>query len=116
MSKFRKTERQYIKGIVQNLSLKGLPIRTLLIISENKRRIDISKQMVNKVKNDAEHEAEGWYIELKESRHKLIAFYKDRLDSLLSYQKRLNDIMANDESETVTKTINQIRAIAELTK
>lgn len=31
-------------------------------------------------------EAGDWYLELRESGTKTIAFYKERLDSLLSYQ------------------------------
>ena len=56
-----------------------------------------------------EKEAGNWYIELRESGSKYLAVYKDRLDSLLSYQKKLHEIMAGSESPEI-----RIRAIAEL--
>ena len=65
--------------------------------------------MLHIIKNQIEKEAEKWYIELKQSRYKFLAMYKERLDSLLSYQKTLNDIVT-----TTKKEENKIRAIAAL--
>lgn len=54
-------------------------------------------------------EAGEWYLELRESGTKTIAFFKERLDSLLSYQKKLNEILTTCEVPEI-----RIRAIAEL--
>src|SRR6476469_4669205 len=110
MSKFTRTERQYIKGIVQNLSLQRFTDADIVNYLHKAKGIDITKSMVNKVKNRTEQEAGNWYIELKGSGYKLIAFYKDRLDSLLSYQQKLNVILLNSEEKSDTS----IKAIAEL--
>ena len=53
--------------------------------------------------------AGNWYLELRESGTKTIAFFKERLDSLLSYQKKLNEILTTCEAPEI-----RIRAIAEL--
>ena len=87
MSQFTTIERQYIKGIVQNLSLQRFTDADIVNYLYKVKGIEITKAMVNKIRNRQEQDVAGWYVELKESRHKLIAFYKDRLDSLLSYQQ-----------------------------
>ena len=40
-----------------------------------------------------ERRAEKWYFELRESRYRYVAMFKERIDSLLSYQKKLHDII-----------------------
>ena len=52
---------------------------------------------------------EKWYIELKQSTFKYIAVYKERIDSLFSYQKKLHEIISATKKPEV-----QFRAISEL--
>jgi hypothetical protein len=76
---------------------------------QNEKKIKIGRSTVTRIKNKVAEEAGNWYLELRESSYRTIAFYKERLDSLLSYQKKLNDIMATSEVPEI-----RIRAIAEL--
>jgi len=46
-----------------------------------------------KIRNKAEQEAAKWYTSLRESGTKYVAVYKQQLDSLLSYQKKLYQVM-----------------------
>lgn len=115
MPKFTKTERQYIKGMVQNLSLQRLTDQDIVNYLHNEKKIEITRSMVTKIKNAVEEEAADWYLDLRESSYKSIAFYKERIDSLLSYQKRLNKIIEfymQDGQILYSDTI--IKAIAEL--
>jgi hypothetical protein len=48
------------------------------------KNMNISRSSVTIIKNNIEKEAEKWYIELRQSRYKFIATYKERLDSLPS--------------------------------
>jgi hypothetical protein len=73
------------------------------------KNMNISRSSVTIIKNNIEKEAEKWYIELRQSRYKFIATYKERLGSLLSYQKKLNDILASSKKEE-----NKIKAISVL--
>jgi hypothetical protein len=52
-----------------------------------------------------------WYIELRDSGAKYIAVYKERLDSLLSYQKKLHELCDSESSPELV-----LRAISELHK
>ena len=70
---------------------------------------DSQEVQVTTFKNQVQQQAEKWYIELRESGSKYVAVYKERLDSLLSYQKKLHDIISVSEKPEV-----QVRAISEL--
>lgn len=104
-----KAERQYIKGIVHNYSLQRWTDQDIVDYLQNEKKIKIGRSTVTKIKNQVVEEAEKWYIELRESGSKYVAVYKERLDSLLSYQKKLHDIISSTEKPEV-----QVRAISEL--
>ena len=102
-------EKQYVKGMVRNLSLLRWSDQEITDYLHNEKNMQISRPSVTIIKNNIEKEAEKWYIELKQSRYKFLAMHKERLDSLLSYQKTLNDIVT-----TTKKEENKIRAITAL--
>ena len=58
-----------------------------------------------------EKQAERWYIELRESRYKYVASYKERIDSLFSSEEIKNEIV-KERSEAYPEIA--IRAISEL--
>ena len=59
----------------------------------DEKQIEIARSTVNSIKNQIEKQAEKWYIALRQSRYKYVASYKERIDSLFSYQKKLNQII-----------------------
>ena len=61
------------------------------------------------MRNQVETKAEKWYIELKKSTYKFVAIYKERIDSLFSYQKTLHEIINNTKKPEV-----KLRVITEL--
>jgi hypothetical protein len=51
-------------------------------------------------------------ISNRDSRYQFIATYKERLDSLLSYQNKLNDILGSSKKEeTKIKAITRLQRI-----
>jgi len=107
--KFTKSEKQYLRGTIHNLSLSRWTAQEITDYLQDDKKIEISRSTVTKTINQIERSAENWYIELRDSRYKFIAMYKERLDSLLSYQKKLNDILASSKKEET-----KIRAISVL--
>lgn len=111
-----KAERQYVRSIVHNLSLQRFTDQEIVNYLHDDKKIEVARSTVNGIRNQAEKQAEKWYMELQNSRYKYVAIYKERIDSLLSYQKKLNQIIdfyMNPPNEILyTDTI--IRAIAEL--
>ena len=106
---FTKPEREYVKGIVHNLSFQRLTDQEIVQWLHDEKQIDLDRSTVSKMRNHVELKAEKWYIELKQSTFKYIAIYKERVDSLFSYQKKLHEIISATKKPEV-----QIRAISEL--
>jgi hypothetical protein len=112
---FTKAERQYVKGIVHNYSLQRWTDQDIVDYLREEKKIDINRSTITKIRNQVEEQAENWYVELRDSRYKYIAFYKERLDSLMSYQKKLNLIVESYlRPGNIIYTDTIIRAIAEL--
>lgn len=114
--KVAKSEKQYLRGIVHNLSLQRWTDQEIADYLRKEKKIDIARSTVSKIKNQIEKQAEKWYIELQQSRYKYIANYKERLDSLLSYQKKLHQIIEfyMDPPRQILYSDTVIRAISEL--
>jgi nitrogen fixation/metabolism regulation signal transduction histidine kinase len=106
-----KSEKQYLRGVIHNLSLQRWTDQEITDYLHEKGT-NIARTTVNSIKNQIEKQAENWYIELRQSRYKFIATYKERLDSLLSYQKKLNDILdSSKKEETKIRAINALQSI-----
>jgi hypothetical protein len=97
-----------VKAIVHNLSLQRFSDTEIAEHLEEKG-IVLKRNTINGIKKQIEKQAERWYIDLKQSRYKYIATYKERLDSLLSYQRQLQDIITNTNKDEI-----KVRAIGEL--
>jgi hypothetical protein len=108
--RWTKAERQYMKGIVHNYSLQNWTDQNIVDYLRQEKKIEIGRSTVTKIKNQIELEAEEWYTELRDSGAKYIAIYKERLDSLLSYQKKLHEIINQSEQSPELA----LRAISEL--
>jgi len=108
-SKRTKAEQEYVKALIQGLSLQRLTDLEIVDYLHNEKQIEIGRSTVTIIKNNIQKQAEKWYIELRQSRYKYIATYKQRIDSLLSYQKKLHAIISDSQKDEV-----KIRAISEL--
>lgn len=107
--KCTKSEKEYVKGIIHNLSFQRLTDQEIVQWLHDQKQIDMSRSTVSRVRNQVELKAAMWYIELKKSGSKYIAAYKERIDSLFSYQKKLHEII-----ESTKKPEIKIRCISEL--
>jgi hypothetical protein len=107
--KIAKSEKQYLRGIIHNLSLQKWTDQDIVDYLRDEKSIDIGRSTVTKIKNQIEKEAEKWYIELKKSTYKFVAVYKERIDSLFLYQRKLHEII-NDTNKPEVK----LKAITEL--
>jgi hypothetical protein len=61
---FTKAEREYVKGIVHNLSFQRLTDREIVQWLHDEKKIDLDRSTVSKMRNHVEEQAESWYIEL----------------------------------------------------
>jgi hypothetical protein len=98
---FTKAEREYVKGLVHNLSFQRWTVAEIVQWLDDEKQINLDRCTVSKIRNRVEQQAEKRYIELKQSRYKYIATYRERIDSLLSYQKKLHDIISTSKKPEV---------------
>ena len=91
--KVPKSEKQYIRGIIHNLSLQRWQDQEIADYLNKEKGITLSRSAVTHIRITMERQAEKWYFELRESRYKYVAMFKERIDSLFSYQKKLHEII-----------------------
>jgi hypothetical protein len=108
-NKRTKAEQEYVDAIIQNLSLKRLTDQEIVEYLQNEKQIEIARSTVTNSRRRTERQATAWYVELKQLQHKYIGAYKNRIDSLLSYQRQLQDIITNTKKDEI-----KIRAISAL--
>ena len=112
--RWTKAERQYVQGIIHNYSLQRWTDQDIVNFLWQEKKIKIGRSTVTTIKNRAEKEAEKWYISLRESSAKYIAIYKDRLDSLSSYQRKLHELInirGDSNPELVLRAISELHRI-----
>ena len=107
--RFTNSEREYVRGIVHNLSFQRWTSQEIADYLTEEKKIKLSRSAVSKIKNQVERKSEKWYIELKQTSYKYIALYKERLDSLFHYQNKLHQIIEGTKKPDI-----QLRAIHEL--
>jgi hypothetical protein len=103
-----KAERALAKVIVAHLSFERYTERE--IVEELKKKdppINLSKTAVHDIRVALEKQAEKWYVDLRDSKYRYLATYKDRIDSLFKYQNMLHQAIKNRE-------IDKMSAIREL--
>ena len=106
---FTKAEREYVKGLVRKLSFQRLTDRAIVQWLHAEKEIDLNMSTISKMRVQVEKEATKWYVRIRESDSKYVAIYKERLDSLQSYQKKLHEIINQVSSHEIV-----LRQISEL--
>ena len=116
--KVTQEQRQYIRGVIHNLALQRWQDKEIAEFLNNEKGIKLTRSSVTYIRNRMERQAEKWYFELRESRYRYVAMFKERIDSLLSYQKKLHEIIASTstdvEGEHEQRPEVKIKAITEL--
>jgi hypothetical protein len=112
MGKFTKAESNFLQGIVHGLTLDRFSDSEIVQYLKDQHNISIERSTVYKIRKRIEKEGKTWYEQLRESDYKYIYTYKERIDSLNRYQRKLNEIMNKEECSDLLK----IQAIKELHK
>ena len=79
-SKRSKSEQEYVKSLIHNLSLQRLTDQEIVDYLHNEKGIEIARTTVNATRNRIERSAEKWYIDLRNSNYRYLAQYKQRID------------------------------------
>jgi hypothetical protein len=112
MGKFTKAESNFLQGIVHGLTLDRFSDSEIVQYLKDQHNIIIERSTVHKIRKRIEKEGKTWYEQLRQTDYKYIYIYKERIDSLNRYQRKLNEILNKEVSSDLLK----IQAIKELHK
>ena len=117
--KVTREQRQYIRGIIQNLALQRWQDQEIVDYLNNEKNITLSRSAVTRIRIRIERQAEKWYFELRESRYRYVAMFKDRIDSCYHIKRNCMRLLSASTSTDAEREHEQrpevkIRAISEL--
>jgi len=112
MTKFTKAERNFLRSIIEALTLDRYTEKEILDFLKERHNINIDRSYVSRVRTGMEKDGKTWYDQLRQSDYKYFYTFKERIDSLTRYQRRLNEIVNKEESSDFLR----IQAIKELHK
>jgi hypothetical protein len=70
-----KSEKEYVKALIQSLSIQRLTDQEIVDYLHNEKQIEIGRSTVTRTRNGLEKQAEKWYLELRDSRYKYLATF-----------------------------------------
>ena len=103
MPHLTKSQREHVKYLIADYTLRRYSERDIAKILEEQHQIKLSKAGVRDIRVATEKTAESWYNKLRDSRYKYLATYRERIESLFRYQRVLNNIIDDPDSNDMAK-------------
>jgi len=110
VGKFTNEERTLIKSIVANLSIKRIPEPEIINEIYRQTNKSISKVALFNIKKRIKRESFKWYKTMREGEYEYIHEFKERINEIMSLQKKHYQII---DSPTEPTTVKQT-SLAEL--
>ena len=104
MSKFTYAERQLVRSIVANLTLKRLPESTIMQVVFNRTNKTLSRTGLYRIRQAIKRESYKWYRTMREGEYEYIHEFKERINEILDLQRRHHAIIDSNEPTTVKQT------------
>jgi hypothetical protein len=97
VGKFTNEERTLIKSIVANLSIKRIPEPEIINEIFNQTKKTISRVALFNIKKRIKRESFKWYRTMREGEYEYIHEFKERVNEIMSLQKKHHQIIDNNE-------------------
>src|SRR6476619_2623780 len=110
MPKFTSAERILVKSIVASLSIKRIPEDQIVAEIYNQTKKTLTKSGLFYVKEAIKKESFKWYKTMREGEYEYIHEFKERINEIMSLQKKHHEIV---DSPTEPTTVKQT-SLAEL--
>jgi hypothetical protein len=112
VSKYTVAERETVKGIVANLTIKRIPDSEIIKEVFNQTGKTKSRSWLYNTRQSIKRDSYKWYSQLKQGEYEYLHEFKERINEIMDLQKKLHSIIDNNEHSATI----QIDAIAELHK
>ena len=104
MGKFTNGERIAVKSIIASLSIKRIPDNEIIKEIYNQTNKMISRQALYDLRQSIKRESFKWYKTMREGEYEYIHEFKERINEIMSLQKKHHEII---DSPTEPTTIKQ---------
>jgi alpha-galactosidase/6-phospho-beta-glucosidase family protein len=96
-SKFTIEERTLVKSLVATLTLKRMTDNEIIEEIQRQTNETITRSGLYKIKQQIKKESYDWYKNMREGQHEYIHEFKERIDEILSLQKKHHEIIEKNE-------------------
>ena len=83
MPKYTTAERQFVKSIVANLSLKRIPDNEIIKEVYNQTRKTLSRSGLYNIKQSIKKDSYNWYKTMRQGQYEYIHEFKERINEIL---------------------------------
>jgi hypothetical protein len=110
VSKFLNIERELVKNIVANLTIKRIPEAEIIKAIFDQTNKTITDRYLRTIRQQIKKESYHWYKTMREGEYEYIHSFKERINEIMDLQKKCHAILDNP----ATSQQIQLSAIAEL--
>ena len=103
MGKFNAEERALIKSTVALLTIKRIPDSDIIKSIFDQTNKTISKQALNGIRRRIKKESFKWYKTMREGEYEYIHEFKERINEIMSLQKKHHEIIDSTAEPTTVK-------------
>lgn len=114
MPKFPRRERNLIKNIVANLTIKRISDQEIIKVIFNQTSKTISDKSLRYIRQSIKRESFKWYKTMREGEYEYIHEFKERINEILDLQRKVHEILDDEENKHNPQI--RLNAISELHK
>ena len=105
MSKFLNGERELVKSIVANLTIKRISDGDIIKVIFDQTNKTITDRYLRTIRQQIKRDSYHWYKTMREGEYEYIHEFKERINEILFLQKKHHQIvMRNEENPQIQQT------------
>jgi hypothetical protein len=105
VSKFLNGERELVKSIVANLTIKRISDSDIIKVIFDQTNKTITDRYLRTIRQQIKRESYHWYKTMREGEYEYIHEFKERINEILFLQKKHHQIiMRNEENPQIQQT------------
>jgi hypothetical protein len=97
VSKFLNGERELVKSIVANLTIKRIADSDIIKVIFDQTNKTITDRYLRTIRQQIKRESYHWYKTMREGEYEYIHEFKERINEILFLQKKHHEIIHNNE-------------------
>jgi hypothetical protein len=103
VSKFLNGERELVKNIVANLTIKRIADADIIKVIFDQTNKTITDRYLRTIRQQIKRESYHWYKTMREGEYEYIHEFKERISEIIDLQKRHHVILDSDTEPTTVK-------------